>query len=283
MRKLLPLLLLFSFACATTTPPVPQPAAATPPPPPCNPGLALLNATVWVQSGAEYRAAALSTFAAARRALDAALADPSLNAEEGASDPSQPPAIIVDSDDTVFDNTRFEVRELRQGRTYDAADWKQWVAEASADAVPGATSFLQYAKSRGVTVFYVTNRDADEEPGTRARIQNLGFPLEANLDTVLTRGEREEWKSSDKGPRRAFVASTHRLLLVMGDDLNDFANARDKSVAERYDIVAGKESWWGTKWFMVPNPMYGSWERAIHGGQGTPCEQMQKKIDALKP
>ena len=282
MRKLALALTLLTFACATTTPaPAPQPVAATPPP--CNPGLALVNAVAWVQSGAEFRASALSTFAAARRALDAALADPSWNAEEGTSDPSQPPAIIVDSDDTVFDNTRFETRAIKAGTNYDEKLWDAWVAEAGADAVPGATSFLQYAKSRGVTVFYVTNRDADEEAGTRQRIQNLGFPLEANVDTVLTRGEREEWKSSDKSPRRNFVAASYRLLLLMGDDLNDFANARDKSVAERYDVVAQKESWWGTKWFIVPNPMYGSWERAITGGKGTPCEQMQKKIDALKP
>jgi acid phosphatase len=226
---------------------------------------------------------ALATFDAATRSLDAALADPSWNAEEGTSDPSQPPAIIVDSDDTVFDNTPFEVRELKQGRTYDEKDWAQWVAEASGDAVPGAAQFLAHAKSRGVTVFYITNREAKEEAGTRQRIANLGFPLEANLDTILTRGEREEWKSSDKSARREFVASQYRVLLLAGDDLNDFANARDKSVADRYTIVEDKRSWWGTKWFMVPNPMYGSWERPLTGGTGTPCEQLQKKVDALRP
>jgi len=276
MRKLVPLLLL--FACTTTTTP---PLATAPPP--CNPGLSLVNATAWVQSGAEYRAIAVATFAAARRSLDAALTDPAWNAEEGTSDPAQPPAIISDSDDTLFDNTRFETRALKQGKTYDDKIWADWVKEASTDAVPGASDFLAYAKSRGVTVFYITNRTAEEEPGTRQRIANLGFPLEANIDTVLTRGEREEWKAPDKTPRRAYVAASYRVLMLLGDDLNDFANARDKSAAERYDIVHAKESWWGTKWFMVPNPMYGSWERPLTGGTGTPCEQLQKKIDALKP
>jgi acid phosphatase len=281
MRKLA-LLLLFAAACTTTTT-APAPQSTLPSPPPCNPGLTLVNATLWVQTGAEFRAAALATFAAATRSLDAALADPSWNVEEnGPSDPSQPPAIIVDSDDTVFDNSRYQARVLKAGTTYDQDSWNAWVAEASTDAVPGAAAFLAHAKARGVTVFYVTNREAKEEPGTRQRIANLGFPLDPNVDTVLTRGEKPEW-TSDKTGRREFVAASYRVLLLAGDDLNDFANARDKSVADRYKIVADHESWWGTKWFLVPNPMYGSWERAVTGGSGTPCEQVQKKIDAMKP
>jgi 5'-nucleotidase (lipoprotein e(P4) family) len=280
MRKFA-LLLLFAIACTSATPPAPQ--STLPSPPPCNPGLTLVNSTLWVQTGAEFRAAALATFAAATRSLDAALADPSWNVEEnGASDPSQPPAIIVDSDDTVFDNSRFQAQMLKLGKTYDQDAWTAWVAEASTDAVPGAAAFLAHAKARGVTVFYVTNREAKEKEGTRQRIANLGFPLDPNVDTVLTRGEKPEW-TSDKTSRREFVAANYRLILLAGDDLNDFANARDKSVADRYKIVADHEAWWGTRWFLVPNPMYGSWERAVTGGSGTPCEQVQKKIDALKP
>src|SRR5262245_19350442 len=112
MRKLA-LLLLFAAACTTTTT-APAPQTPIPSPPPCNPGLTLVNSTLWVQTGAEFRAAALATFAAATRSLDVALADPSWNVEEnGASDPSQPPAIIVDSDDTVFDNSRFQAHMLK--------------------------------------------------------------------------------------------------------------------------------------------------------------------------
>src|SRR6185436_764920 len=171
---------------------------------------------------------------------------------------------------------------IRQGKTYDAESWKQWVSEAAAEAVPGAANFLAYAKSRGVTPFFITNRDKDEEPGTRRNLEKLGYPLDPNLDTVLVRGEREEWKPSDKAPRRAHVAASYRVLLLFGDDLNDFANARDKSIAERDAIIDANAALWGTRWFMLANPMYGSWERAITGGTGTPCEQLQKKIDALQ-
>jgi acid phosphatase len=277
------LITIASFACAATTPaPVPAPTetAAVP----CNPGHALVNAVLWVQSSAEYRAAALGTFAAARRSLDAALADPSWvgAAEETANDPSQPPAIVLDLDETAIDNGAFEARSIRAGTTYDPELWKLWVIEAAAKPVPGATEFLMYAKSRGVMPFYVTNRDVDEEEGTRKNLEKLGYPLTENADNLLVRGKRTEW-GSDKSSRRAHVAASYRLLLLLGDDLNDFANAREKSIVERDEIITSKESWWGTRWFMVPNPMYGSWERAMIGSGGSPCEQLQKKVDALKP
>lgn len=283
-------LALLAFSCATqpvaTTPaatptPAPTPAASAAP---CNPGLAIVNATLWMQSAAEYQAAAIGTYANARRALDAALADPAWHVEEGTSDPSQPPAVILDADETVVDNTAFEVRVIREGKTYDTATWEKWVNESAAEAVPGAAQFLAYAKSRGVTPFYITNRDyPDEEAGTLRNLQKLGYPLDPNVDTLLLRGERPEWKTSDKAPRRAHVAASYRVLLLVGDDLNDFTNARDKNVAERDQIVGNRESWWGTRWFMIPNPVYGSWERPFTAGVSDPCVQLQRKIDALKP
>lgn len=287
MKQLLPaLLLLFLVTCATSTAPktAPQVATEAPAVAPCNPALQLVDAALWIRSAAEYRASALQTYGAARRALDAALADKTWvgAAEETSNDPSQPPAIVLDLDETALNNIEFEERMIAQGKTYDAAIWKEWTASASAEAVPGAAEFLAYAKSRGVTPFYISNRDADEEPGTRANLQKLGFPLDANLDTVLLRGE-QTWKSSDKSARRTWVADHYRLLLLFGDDLNDFTNARDKSKAERDAIVGQMESWWGTRWFILPNPMYGSFERAAIGSEGTPCELVQKKLEALRP
>src|SRR5215210_2974232 len=119
MRRLTPLLLLLA-ACASTTP-TPAPSATSSATPVCNPGHTLVNATLYVQSSAEYRAAAMQTYAAARRALDEALADPTRVGalEETNEDPSQPPALIVDADETVLDNTGFEERVIAAGLTYD--------------------------------------------------------------------------------------------------------------------------------------------------------------------
>lgn len=276
---------LFLSACATQNATAPPTVAAAAPPaaPQCNPGHSLVNAVLWVSGSAEYRAAALSTFAAAQRALDAALADPTWvgATEENANDPAQPPAVILDLDETALDNIEFEARAIRAGTTFDKALWTAWVSEGAARSVPGAAEFLAYAKSRGVTPFYITNRDwPQQEAGTHANLERLGFPLDPNVDTLLMRGEGE-FKGSDKGPRRAFVAKSYRVLLLFGDDLNDFVNALDRSPAERNELVAKMQAWWGVRWFIIPNPMYGSWERALVGTSGSPCEQVQRKIDAL--
>jgi 5'-nucleotidase (lipoprotein e(P4) family) len=293
MRRVIPLLLL--VACTSTTVSSPprgagpiegqsegqserQSSASLP----CNPGLALVNATVWVQSSAEFRAASNQTFAAARRALDEALADRSRvgATEETNADPNQPPAIVSDLDDTLLDNTPFEARVIQAGKTYDVGMWKKWTAEGAAPAMPGSPDFLKYAQSRGVTVFYVTNRDEDERPGTRANLERLGFPVDPKVETLLM---RQDPKQSDKGPRRQQIADRYRLLLLLGDDLNDFASTREATWADRDALVRRMESWWGTRWFMIPNPMYGSWERAAIGPGGTDCEKLERKVKALTP
>ncbi len=183
MRIALTLVLASTLACAHAT----GGARSTPAQPPetqdgCSPGHALVNATLWVQSSAEYRAGALQAYAAARSALDAALADPSWvgATEESGTERSQPPAIVLDLDETAIDNTAYEARMITRGIVYDLPSWNQWVSEAAAKAVPGAAEFLAYAKSRGVTPFYVTNREAREEAGTRRNLEALGFPLGAD-------------------------------------------------------------------------------------------------------
>ena len=218
MKKSL-IAIIFLTACATT-----RPAPA-----PCNPALALVNATAWLKTAAEYRAIATQTYSVARDALDAALATP--------ADTNRPPAVILDLDETAMLNLPFEARMVSQGKTYDQKEWSHWVSEAAATAVPGAAEFLAYARSRGVTPFYITNRLAAEEAATRRNLVTLGYPLDPNEDTLLTRGERPEWSSGDKTPRRDYVASHYRVLLMFGDDLNDFLPAQGRTIDERFDLI----------------------------------------------
>jgi 5'-nucleotidase (lipoprotein e(P4) family) len=260
MKKLafiLPLLL----GCATAPTP---PAAA-----PCNPGLAILNSSLWIQTAAEYDAAAAGAFNGARRAVELGLVQ----------DTNRPAAVIVDVDETVLDNMEFEGRMIRSGRTYDSQEWRTWVNEAKGTAIPGALEFLQWAQRRGVTPFYITNRKADEEAGTVENLRRLGFPMTA--ETVLVRGERPEWEPRDKAPRRDFVASRYRVLAVLGDDLNDFVNTQGVDAAGRDALVRSHSDRWGTTWFVIPNPVYGSWEDVV-AGEGSPCEKLENKVRALR-
>jgi 5'-nucleotidase (lipoprotein e(P4) family) len=231
-----------------------------------------LNAVLWVQTAVEYEASALQAYQAARLQLDAALKDSRWTAAlEQTADPSAlPPAIILDIDETVLDNSYYQARLIRDGGVFAADTWDRWCAEALATAIPGAREFTQYAAERGVTVFYVTNRTANVEEATRRNLTAQGFPLQAATDTVLTRGERPEWQASPKGARRAFIANAYRVLLLVGDDLGDFVVDAAGTPEERRARTAPQQGWWGQRWIMLPNPTYGSWERAVVGDAADP-------------
>lgn len=223
-----------------------------------------LDGILWVQTSVEYRATALQAYVLARVQLDRALADPSWTAaveQVGQAFGQLPPAIVLDADETVLDNSPYQARLVQDNDTYDETNWAAWVNERKAGAVPGAVAFTQYARDRGVTVFYVTNRNGPEEAATRDNLSALGFPLDEARDTVLTRRERPEWQS-DKTSRREHVARDFRVLMLVGDDLGDFLPNRG-TVAERDQRVAPYAEWWGTRWIALPNPMYGSWVSAL--------------------
>jgi 5'-nucleotidase (lipoprotein e(P4) family) len=229
----------------------------------------ILAATLWTQTAVEHDAVWLQAYRQARDLLDRALKDKKWTAalEQTGKIKKLPPAIILDIDETVLDNSANEARAVLKDAEFTAASWDQWVSESAAGALPGALAFTLYARSRGVTVFFVTNRDAKNEDATRRNLARLGFPLDAAkgpaTDTVLTRGERPEW-NSEKSTRRQYVAQSYRVLLLVGDDLGDFMSNVRASVAERRRMAAAHAEMWGTRWIVLPNPMYGSWESALY-------------------
>lgn len=243
-----------------------------------------LNAAVWMQLSAEYKASATQAYNAALSHLAVALADTAWSALPNATGQAQkPPAIIVDVDETVLDNSPFEARMIRGDTVYNRPAWNAWVEERKAEAVPGALRFLNTAADRGVTVFYVTNRSSDLDAATTDNLRSEGFPLPKGPDQVLTRGEKTEW-TGDKATRRDHVARDYRVLFLAGDDLNDFVSTDDLSTDERAELVERYEDFWGERWIILPNPTYGSWERAINGEAGARYreERIRAKIRALR-
>lgn len=249
-----------------------------------------LNATAWVQTSAEYRASALQAWRSARLSLERALKDRRWTAalEQTGDARRLPPAIIVDIDETVLDNSPGQARFLLEGNgRFSPKQWEEWTAESRAEAVPGAREFLAAAGARGVTVFYISNRGPQEAEATRRNLAEKGFPVRdtvaGNLgDALLLRGERPEW-TSDKSVRRAAVAARYRVVMLCGDDLNDFFPARLKP-EERMNKARAYDSWWGERWIILPNPMYGSWEDALYDFDRTlpPAEIQQRKLKALR-
>lgn len=233
-----------------------------------------LNAVLWVQTAIEYQATTRSVYAAATALLDAALADPRWDALPPAERGGQRidallPAIILDVDETVLDNSAYQARLIEQGTVFDNATWDAWVQERRAPAVPGVVEFLQAAAGRGITVFYVTNRNAAGKAATIDNLRALRLPLSEPEDTVLTIDEAQDWGSA-KGSRRLFVGERYRVLMMVGDNLGDFVDGYNTGVGARAALVEPYVGWWGRRWFMLPNPTYGSWASAITRGRDDP-------------
>jgi acid phosphatase len=224
-----------------------------------------LNAVLWVQTAAEYDASARQAYALARLMLPTALADPGWTAvTEQMADmfADLPPAVILDVDETVLDNSPNQARQVLEDRDFATPAWHDWVREERATAVPGALAFTQAAAAMGITVFYVTNRRHEVEPATRRNLAALEFPLDDEIDTILTRDETDTW-GSDKGTRRQYVAATHRVLMQIGDNLGDFLSDVDVDPDARRELVARHADYWGERWIVLPNPQYGSWDGAL--------------------
>jgi acid phosphatase len=271
-------------ACATVATPVAEtpapvaPVAATGPAPNDN-----LNAVLWQQGSVEYRLIAGQTWRSALTQLDRAIKSPDWDAlpqgERTVPARGLPPAVIVDVDETVLDNSPFQARLVAHDAAYDEADWRRWVEERAADPVPGALPFLREAAARGVTVFYITNRTADLADATRANLRALGFPV-ADDSQVMGLGfkvEGCEAHGSDKGCRRRLVGRTHRVLLQVGDQLGDFVDIGTNTPAGREAAIGPYRAWVGERWFVLPNPTYGSWEPALFGNDWRQPEAVRRE------
>ena len=247
----------------------------------------LLNAVLWMQRSVEYKANATAVFALARLRLDEALADRNWTAapaEQTGAYQTLPPAVVLDADETLLDNSAFQAWMVLNDTSFSPKVWTEFVTAQMSGAIPGAVEFCKYADTKGVKVFYITNRTAAEEPATRRTMDKLGFPMGGNVDTVLTTGEKPEWTSA-KGTRRAYVAKDYRILLNLGDNLSDFTDDYRGDEAEREKVFEANKERWGREWIVVANPSYGSFESAPykHDFKLSEADKRKAKRDALQP
>ena len=209
----------------------------------------MVMAVLWYQSAAEARALQYQAFNLARLMLDNDLAQTTREKKR---------AVVVDIDETVLDNSPFEGRAIRINRGYPY-DWERWIDLSQAEPIPGAVEFLQYAVSRGVDVFYVTNRKVRDKNGTMENLKRKGFPQVEESHVYVRTDE------SSKEKRRMKISETHHIVLLMGDNLTDFASAfEQKSVQERNNEVDRLKQEFGKRFIVLPNPTYGDWEDAIY-------------------
>ncbi len=219
----------------------------------------------WVSVAPEYNAGTHQAYRAASEQLNTRLKskDSAVTEVDAASTKNKKPAIILDVDETILSNLVAQEAFAKNGG-YSEKIWNAWVQRAEAPPLAGSVEFLQAAAKQGVTIFYVTNRKASQEDATRRNLRKFGYPISDKVDTVLLQDEKPDW-TSDKASRRIFVANDFHVIMLFGDDLNDFISAKQLSKKERDAAVEKYQDYWANKWFIMPNPMYGSWTMLIGG------------------
>ena len=211
----------------------------------------LVGGTLWLQSG-EGRALCYQAYALARRIFDDAVR---------ANGSGKGLAVVTDIDDTLVWTTDY-TRRVMSGAENNEANWQRWVEEGRGAVIPGALDFLRHVDSAGGRIFYITNRVSAIREVTLAFLKKNGFP-QAVVDQVLTRAD---CRTSSKESRRKQAEKECRVVLLLGDNLIDFADFfPSNGLGERLEAVDAHKDEFGKKFVLLPNPMYGDWERNIYG------------------
>jgi len=248
-----------------------------------------LNAVAWVQTSVEYRALSEQTYRAAADHLDKALKEKNWDAlvpeERGNAATGLKPAVVMDVDETVLDNSPYQARLIRDGLDYDEATWAQWVAEKKAKPVPGVVDFAKAANAKGVTILYISNRAEHLKEATLANLKTAGLPV-ADDSVFLGLGtfvKDCEQNGSEKNCRRKLAGQKYRVLMQFGDQIGDFVQVVSNTRSDRDKLYAEYHDWFGERWWMLPNPTYGSWEPALFNNEwAQPTEARRKgKREAL--
>lgn len=228
----------------------------------------------WVRTAAEFEALSLQAFSAAQADLDKFIADPAWSALPQQTDAAGLPlAIITDVDETMVSNVDFQATFEPPFANHKLDDWN---AANVATPLPGAVDFITRAQNAGIQVFFITNRPCEEKSGVDDSCPQEAVTVEdlleagfhADPEHVMLSNEHADW-NREKSTRRNHVAARHRVIMLLGDDLGDFIECtRHKpltpctegaTIGSRAAATKKHASFWGEGWYVLPNPMHGSW------------------------
>jgi predicted secreted acid phosphatase len=270
-------------------------------------------AELWFQTSAEYRALSYQTYRMAEMQFDRWSDILEKRADGKAYLPGsvRPVAIVLDLDETVIDNSGFQAFCARQGTSFNDELWLAWVEfqglnEKAGPAVPGAPEFLRKVEAMGVTPIYISNRNVGQEGSTINVLRRLGINVDNIEKRMLLRlPSKEESARAEalikqqglaanspeaarllkgegkKEARRQLISRDYDVIAYFGDQMGDFdafvqtGELTAQSFQPRRAQADEYRRYWGTQWFMLPNPMYGYWGP----GQTLPANQ---PTDALE-
>ena len=224
--------------------------------------------TLWYQNAAEVDALYQQGYNIATAKLKDYLKTPS----------EKPYSIVLDLDETVLDNTPYQVQNIKDGTAFNPKLWDEWVQKAEATPVAGAKEFLQFADKNKVQIYYISDRTDSQIDATIKNLEEQGLPVQGR-DHLMFKKEGDK----SKEPRRQEVMKHTNLIMLFGDNLVDFADFSKTSETDREKLYEELKGEFGEKFIIFPNPMYGSWETAVYKGEKKDAKgQSEARMNALK-
>ena len=159
------------------------------------------------------------------------------------------PVIIMDLDETVLDNSEYQINLFSKREEYNITSWNRFVKKEISTLVPGAKEFIKkYKQKINAKIIYISNRDASTLKATINNMQALGVYFED--DIFLLKQDKNDSKVIRRqevfsGSSRMQIYGSHKIIAYFGDAAGDFPND------EKYEFGINK--------FIFPNPMYGKW------------------------
>jgi 5'-nucleotidase (lipoprotein e(P4) family) len=223
----------------------------------------LIQAVLWYQSSPEMQALYLQGFNMAKMNLASFVKDRK----------DKPQAVVVDIDETMLDNSPFEGRLIHTGKSFKPEIWKEWSDQAKAKALPGAVDFTKLAKSLGITVIFISNRDTSEMSNTIKNLNDAGFEFASKENMFFKTNE------SSKDARRKQVSEKYDIVMLIGDNLSDFNTVFDtRDGSTEYARLNEMKNQFGYRYIVLPNPTYGDWEKPITKGCKSELEKYNARI-----
>ncbi len=199
----------------------------------------------WMRSSAEYRALLHQTYALAAERL----AERVDGREPGTW------AVALDGDETVFDNSQYQKERTAQGLDFTPKSWLEWCRRREAGTVPGVRRFLERVEELGGRIVVVSNRTVQTQEDTEANLRGEEIPFDVVLLEVDDGEKEPRWRSVEEGTTHANLPPLE-IVMWIGDNIRDFPGL-DQRVREGNADALRR---FGDSFFVVPNPVYGSWQ-----------------------
>lgn len=235
-----------------------------------------LHANLWMQTSAEYQALCRQTFSSALREIKQAAKKAKRRQGRPVGPDKKPLAVVADLDETILDNARFQ-SAMDAAVWADGTDigytpkrWEQWERDNAEEVglVPGAGPFIAEVEKLKIVMVYISNRLERLKDSTIRALALNGINTRGLQDGLELRLSLKK-ETSNKQDRIKQVEVKYHVVAYLGDNLADFPGATEqpRDVAEhlaaRLKKVESAGALWGTRWFMLPNPIYGDWDQAL--------------------